>query len=121
MSAKPEGEDVRISGITFERTLAVAGKTWHVMGALLTLIWVIASYKAALDAHLKSIDDHLQLQDRRLQWLITHSPASVTVPYELPPLAEPQKTEPKPQSWYAAPKIADFHQSQDAGAHLTGR
>ena len=118
MSDEREGADVKISGVTIERTIEMATKTWHVMALLLGLIWAIASYKTALDKHLENIDEHLMLQDRRLQWIINHTPpnSNLNVPNDF----DPQKGTPRPQSWLRAPEFAD-KSSTDASTTFTER
>ena len=104
MSEKREDE-LRISGLTFDRFWEVLKSTWHVALLLIALIWQIAAYKVSLDTHLQRIDF-------QLKWLVNHTPHQF---YDDPEIQD-QQGKPKPQSFYQSPKMADrwLPPSQDA-------
>lgn len=46
-------------------------------------IWGAATWKDGVDQNLQQINQHLQQEDRRLEWLMEHNPDSKEVPQSL--------------------------------------
>lgn len=101
-------DDVKISGVTFDRAFEMLRSTWHILLVGFGMIWAIASYKSGLDNHLLIIDDHLrvqeqhlELEDKRLQWLMRHAPNKDGEPEPY----DPQRLRKQPQSEMTKPKL----------------
>ena len=69
-----DGDEVKLEDIKVGWLWSVLQKSWHIIILVMGLIWSIASYKSGLDNHMNMIDQHMIMQDQKLDWLIRHSP-----------------------------------------------
>lgn len=90
-------------GLTWDKFVDVAKGTWHLVGLMVVLIWFIASYKVGLDIHLNTIDEHLKMEDDKLNWIINHQQDSGNPMFTHPQQFIPQKKHVEPHSLLTLP------------------
>lgn len=108
-----EGEEMKI-GLTWDKFVDVAKGTWHLVGLLVVLIWFIASYKVGLDMHLNIIDEHLKMEDDKLNWIINHQPDPSDPSLTNPRRFVPQKKKVEPHSLLTMPGLLEASDAHEA-------